>query len=176
MAVAVGRVVRHVITEHAPEELVLLESVERMDPGTRRRHLAAMGGRRRKPPSTLDYGLDVVVPLVTPVLWLVLTEAARETAASAVRASAQAMRSRWQRLRGREPEGEPEIMVPLSAEQLGLVREAVLTQCVAAGLGTARATAVANAVFHQLSTSGDRDAPPAEDRPARQDDQEPESE
>ncbi|QYX79041.1 hypothetical protein [Streptomyces akebiae] len=126
-------------------------------------------------PSTLDYGLDVVVPLVTPVLWLVLTEAARETAASAVRASAQAVRSRWQRLRGREPESEPEITLPLSAEQLDVVREAVLTQCAQAGLSTARATAIANAVFHQLSTPVDRDATSAEDRPVRQEDQEPES-
>ncbi|MET9830976.1 hypothetical protein ABZ078_17090 [Streptomyces sp. NPDC006385] len=175
MAVPVSRVVRHVVSEHAPEELVLLDSVEGMEPGRRRRHLAAMGRDRRESPSTLDYGLDVVVPLVTPVLWLVLTEAARETAASAVRASAQAVRSRWQRLRGREPEGEPEITLPLSAQQLGAVRDAVLTQCLETGLSAGRATAIANAVFHELSTAEGRDEAVGQDPSSGRDDPERES-
>lgn len=158
MGVPVSRVVRQVVTEHAPQERELLDAVERMTPRDRRRHLETSRERRQEP-STVDFGLEVVVPLVTPVLWLVLTEAARETAATAVRASAQAARSRWRRFRGRgrEPEGEPEITLPLSAEQLGVVRDAVLTQCVETGLSAARATAIANAVFYALSTSAGRE-------------------
>ena len=139
MGVPVSRVVRQVVTEHAPQEHApqereLLDAVERMTPRDRRRHLETSRERSRErsqEPSTVGFGLEVVVPLVTPVLWLVLTEAARETAATAMRASAQAARSRRRRFRGRgrEPEGEPEITLPLSAEQLGVVRDAVLTQC-----------------------------------------------
>ncbi|MEV5339709.1 hypothetical protein AB0K93_14640 [Streptomyces sp. NPDC052676] len=170
MGVPVSRVVRQVVTEHAPQERELLDAVERMTPRARRRHLEASRERRQEP-STVDFGLEVVVPLVTPVLWLVLTEAARETAATAVRASAQAARSGWRRFRGRgrEPEGEPEITLPLSAEQLGVVREAVLTQCVETGLSAARATAIANAVFYELSTSAGREEPSGQGESGRAD-------
>ncbi|QIJ63483.1 hypothetical protein [Streptomyces sp. JB150] len=131
MGVPVSRVVRQVASEHAPGERDLLDAVEGMTPRDRRRHLAKM--RRAPSTSTVEFGLEVVVPLVTPVLWLVLTEAARGAAATAVRASAQAARSRWRRWRGRAPEDEPELPLPLSAEQPGVVREAVLTRCVGQG-------------------------------------------
>ncbi|MEV5321939.1 hypothetical protein AB0K92_30575 [Streptomyces sp. NPDC052687] len=163
MGVPVSRVIRPVVSEHAPGERDLLDAVEGMTPRDRRRHLAEMG--RAPSTSTVDFGLEVVVPLVTPVLWLVLTETAREAAATAVRASAQAARSRWRRWRGRAPEDEPEIPLPLSAEQLGVVREAVLTQCVETGLSPDRATAIANAVFYELSTATGREDPSGQDEP-----------
>ncbi|MGV4927637.1 hypothetical protein K2224_28760 (plasmid) [Streptomyces sp. BHT-5-2] len=158
MAVLVSHVVRKVIAEHVHEERVLLDAVEQMDPATRTRHLT--GGRERN--ETLGYGLDVVMPLVTSVLWLALTELAQETAKSAVQSTTRVVQARWQRFRRRERQAEPEIIVPLSAQQIGLVREKVLVQCTQAGLNTARATVVANAVFHELSTyssAGDSSSP-----------------
>lgn len=163
MAIEVRIVVRNIIAEHAPEELILLDAAEHLDPAARTRQLTPGGGSRE----TLGYGLETAAALILPVLWLVLTELARQTAQTAGESAAEGLRGWWrERRRGRAgsaAEDEPVIVPPLSAEQLGLVRQRVLDQCAQAGIGTARATAVANAVFHELSVGTPDTQPEARD-------------
>jgi hypothetical protein len=73
-------VVRDVVAEVASEELVIVEELTRFDDDTVVRRLAR-SGRRRDP---LGFGVGEIAALVTPVVWLVLDEAAKRAADSAV--------------------------------------------------------------------------------------------
>lgn len=151
MATEVRHVVRNVIAEHAPEELVLLDAAEQLPPAARNKQLAPGHSTRE----ALGFGLEVATALVVPILWLVLTELARQTAQTVAESTTEGVRGWWRGRRSRKgglgATEEPAIVPPLSTEQISLVRGKVLDQCTGAGIDPARATAIANAVFHELS-------------------------
>ncbi|WP_432932771.1 hypothetical protein ACQPZZ_15860 [Microbispora sp. CA-135349] len=72
-------VVRDVVAEIAPEELVLVDGLAGLDPDAVIRRLGRRGGRREP----LGFGLGEVAALVTPVVWLVVEEGARRIGSAA---------------------------------------------------------------------------------------------
>lgn len=73
---SVADLVRDIVAEEAPRELPVAEGLRRLgDDGAVRRLT-----RRRRRREPLGFGLGEVVPLVTPVLWVVLDEAVRRSA------------------------------------------------------------------------------------------------
>ncbi|WP_370261997.1 hypothetical protein [Streptomyces sp. V4I8] len=167
MATEVRHVVRNVIAEHAPEELVLLDAAEQVPPAARNKRLAPGNSTRE----ALGFGLEVATALVVPILWLVLTELARQTAQTVAESTTEGVRGWWRGRRNRRGgTEEPTIVPPLSREQISLVRGKVLDQCAEAGIEPGRATAIANAVFHELAVyapdaSGGADALDAPEAP-----------
>lgn len=148
MATEVRHVVRNVIADHAPEELVLLDAAEQVPPAVRNKRLAPGNSTRE----ALGFGLEVATALVVPILWLVLTELARQTAQTVAESTTEGVRGWWRGRRNRRGgTEEPTIVPPLSREQISLVRGKVLDQCAEAGIEPGRATAIANAVFHELA-------------------------
>jgi hypothetical protein len=81
---AVRDVVRDVVAEVAPEELVVVDGLARFDDETVVRRLARPGQRR----DPLGFGVGEIVDLATPVVWLVVNEAAKRAAGSAVNETA----------------------------------------------------------------------------------------
>src|SRR5882724_2086715 len=112
----VREVVRDVVAEVAPEELVIVDGLARFDDETVVRRLAR-SGRRRDP---LGFGVGEVVDLATPVVWLVVNEAAKRAAGSAMNGTAKGIKSLLRKVfRGR---AAPVTVPVLTSEQLGEVR------------------------------------------------------
>lgn len=156
MAVAVRDVVRYAVTEAAPHELPLLDSLWQLDDDAIGRVVTR--SRRRRDP--LAFGMNDAVQLVLPVVWVVLTETARQAASVAVTAGWRKLRVlRWFTRRGRAgSEGAPPTLLPpLSREQIADVRERVLAQSIAASLPRERAEALADAVAVRLTLAMDEE-------------------
>lgn len=96
--VAVRDIVRSVVAELAPDELVLVEGLWRYDDDS---VVARLAGRRRSR-EPLGFGLQEVTALITPVAWLVLDEAARKVVGTAVTSATDRTRG-WLRRVTRRP-------------------------------------------------------------------------
>lgn len=156
-------VVRDVVAEVAPEELVIVEGLTRFDDGTVVRRLAG-SGRRRDP---LGFGVAEIAALVTPVVWLVLDEAAKRAVDSAVDGAAKGAKALLHKVLRRR--SAPVTVPVLTREQLGEVRRRVLETAAQRGLGQDRATAIADAVIARLALAeggDDTESSAASDRPA----------
>ncbi|MCZ1012948.1 hypothetical protein [Streptomyces noursei] len=107
-------------------------------------------GRRREP---LGFGLDEVAVLVTPVVWLVVDQAAKRIADSAVDGASKGSKALLRKVL-RRPTAS--VVVPrLTPAQLGEVRRAVLEVAARRGLAQERAVAVADAVVSRLAAPDD---------------------
>ncbi|MFF3544260.1 hypothetical protein ACFYXD_20725 [Streptomyces platensis] len=171
MGLAVRQVVCDVVAESASEELPLIEGMRGLDDAAVDRALTRRG-RSREP---LGFGLEVVVALVTPVLWAVLAELAKQTLSTVGEGAAPRVRSRVRGWFRRSGDTTPLELPPLSQQQIVQVREAVLERCTAAGVEGARALAVADGVAARLALDAlpgggprqDAEADGAPDRPQR---------
>ncbi|MFI1498590.1 hypothetical protein [Streptomyces platensis] len=143
---SVRQVIRDVVAETAPEELPLLAGLEPLDDTAVDRVL----GRRARTREPLGFGLDTAVALVTPVLWTVLSDVARQELQTAA-GGLLARLKRWLRRRRRPPQDQAGLTLsPLDHVQAEHVRELVLARCTAAGIDDARAAAIADGVTVRL--------------------------
>lgn len=147
MGLAVRQVVCDVVAEMASEELPLIDGMRELDDAAVDRALMRRG-RSREP---LGFGLEMMVALVTPVLWAVLAELAKQALSKVAEGTAPRLRSRMRGLFGRSRDTTPLQLPPLSQEQIVHVRNAVLERCTAAGVEGARALAVADGVAARLA-------------------------
>ncbi|WP_211591415.1 hypothetical protein [Microbispora sp. H10836] len=153
-------VVRDVVAEVAPEELVLVNGLAGLDDDAVMRRLGRGGGRREP----LGFGLGEVAVLVTPVVWLVVEETARQMGSAAGEGAAKGTKAVLRRLTRRPA---PAVDVPdLTREQLAGVHRQVVETAVKHGLEDSRARLIADAVVGRLALAapgGDADEPDGPD-------------
>ncbi|TQS23051.1 hypothetical protein FLX08_06360 [Microbispora hainanensis] len=138
-------VVRKVVADCAPEETVVVEGLLRYSDA----EVPARLRRRRHGRDPLGFGLDDVVPLVTPLLWLTLESARQKLTDAAVDQAARGSVSLWRRIRRRK--AEPATIPPLTREQQALVKRMVLDAAAEAGLSESRAKRIADGVVAGLA-------------------------
>ncbi|MER7988038.1 hypothetical protein ABTY53_21000 [Streptomyces noursei] len=109
--------------------------------------------RRSRRPEPLGFGLDEVAVLVTPVVWLVVDQAAKRIADSAVDGASKGAKAVLRKAL-RRPTASV-VVPPLTPAQLGEVRRAVLEMAARRGLAQKRAMAVADAVVARLAVPDD---------------------
>lgn len=153
VGVWVRDVVREVVTETAPEELLLMNDLARFDDAAVVRRLRRRGGRREP----LGFGLSEIAALVTPVVWLVLDQMAKKAAGTAVDGMATGAKAVLHAVFRRK--SAPVAIPPLTPGQLAEVRKRVLETAAHRGLEQERATAIADAVVARLALSDDGDEP-----------------
>ncbi|MGW2462399.1 hypothetical protein ACWC2M_25770 [Streptomyces sp. NPDC001761] len=139
-------VVRDIVAELAPHELIVLDALLLVDDDTALRRLAS--GRHRDP---LGFGLGEAATLLTPVVWMALDEAARQVVSTTV-ASAGRRAGPWlRRIRRRPAEpAQSRPLPPLTPEQLEAVRSRVARLAVESGLEREAAGALAERVVARL--------------------------
>jgi hypothetical protein len=162
-------VVRDVVAEVASDELVVVQGLTRFDDDAVVRRLAR-STRRREP---LGFGAGEIAALVTPIVWLIVDEAAKQAVGSAVGGAAKGAKALLRRILRRRV--APVTVPALTPEQLGQVRQRVLETAKQRGFEQERATAIADAVVARLALgtpgddtqpSDDADSPPDGDGPA----------
>ncbi|MFI8192404.1 hypothetical protein ACIF8T_27080 [Streptomyces sp. NPDC085946] len=146
---SVRHVVREVVAERAAHELPLLDALWPMDDERAVRILAGRGERREP----LGFGLVEVTGLVTAVLWLVLDQAARRAADSAVDGLVERGRGGLRRLLRRGPAEPPRVLPELDRAELAAVRTQILERAAERGIDAAEARALADAVVARLATA-----------------------
>ncbi|MFR0357587.1 hypothetical protein [Streptomyces sediminimaris] len=149
----VREVVRDVVAETAPGELVILDGLDTADEASVTRLLS----RRRGPHEPLGFGGLEVSALVTPVVWLAVSEAVKHAATLTVDGVAQGVRPRLRAalrrlLRRPEP---PSVLPVLTPDQLDAVHRQVVEGARAAGIAEERSTALADSVVSRLARAAD---------------------
>ncbi|MEU5013738.1 hypothetical protein AB0G35_26270 [Streptomyces sp. NPDC021749] len=159
--VKVRDVVREVVAERAAHELPLVDSLRQFDDDRVVRTLGRQG-RRGEP---LGFGYAEMVSLVTPVVWLVLDQAARRGVDMATENVLARGRAGLRRLLRRAPAAPDRVLIELARDELTLVRTHILERAVERGLDREEAEALADSVVARLATA----AHPAQADPARAD-------
>ena len=147
--ITVGEIVRDVIAEVAPAELPVVDGLRKLDPGMVRRRL-----RRRRSRGPVGFGLDVVVPVMTPVAWIAVDELVRRgvdgVSGSLAGRIGQSLRAMVRSLT-RRPQAKAAAMAPpLSPQQLDEVRRRILELAPKYYLTSADAEALADRVVARL--------------------------
>jgi hypothetical protein len=142
----VREVVRDVVADIAPDELPLVDGLSSFDDDRAIRLLIRRGSGRRDP---LGFGLDEIVVLASPVVWVVVNEAAKRAASKAVDGAAKGARSGLRKLFRRNRAAR--VVPPLSREQLAEVRRQVLELAAHNGFDEQRAQALADGVVARLT-------------------------
>ncbi|MFD7295256.1 hypothetical protein ACFV9W_18400 [Streptomyces sp. NPDC059897] len=141
MSARVRDVVRDVVAEVAPDEVLLLDRLANLDEG----RVTRLFARSVEDSEPIECGhVDVTAP-VTPVLWLALDEAARGTTCKAAR-----RKPLVYHLFRRPPQPPPELRCRTAA-QLDAVRHLVHAHAHAARLGEDAAQALADSVAARLA-------------------------
>jgi len=153
MVSTVRAVVRDVVTEAAPHEIPLLDGLAPLDDERVTMLLARRRGRREP----LGFGASEVVALVTPVVWLVVDEAARRVTGAALTGTATRAKSVARRLLRRPPK-PPQTVPPLTSAQLEAVHRSMLEYAARAGIEPSRAELLADTVVSRLARES-ADAP-----------------
>ncbi|HWM40321.1 MAG TPA: hypothetical protein VNS49_24775 [Streptomyces sp.] len=143
-------VVREVVAEHAAHELPLVDGLRELDDGRVIRILAGHGPRREP----LGFGFAEAAALVTPVVWLVLDQAARRGVDAAADGLLEKGRTLLRRALRREEVPQPRELPELDRDQLTLVRTSILERAAGQGIGTRQAEALADGVVARLATAG----------------------
>ncbi|MFE4256132.1 hypothetical protein ACFRU3_43255 [Streptomyces sp. NPDC056910] len=154
-------VVRDVVVQVAPDEVVLVEGLLVLDDASVVRRLS---GRGKQEP--LGFGLAEAAALATPVVWLVLNQVA-STLAGAAAQGAIRQSGRWLKRVVRRPL-PPAVLPPLDRDQLAEIHRHVLDVAVQRGAAVERAQELADAVVAALVLAQpDPSAPdaPEEDDP-----------
>ncbi|MGW4595415.1 hypothetical protein ACWEOA_08800 [Streptomyces sp. NPDC004457] len=139
-------VVRDIVAELAPHELIVLDALLLVDDDTALRRLAR--GRHRDP---LGFGLGEAATLLTPVVWMALDEAARQVVSTTVASAGRRARPWLRRIRRRPAEpAQSRPLPPLTPEQLEAVRSRVARLAVESGLEREAAGALAERVVARL--------------------------
>ncbi|MEU6589208.1 hypothetical protein ABZ923_08245 [Streptomyces sp. NPDC046881] len=147
MDTAMRTVVRDVVADQAPHELVLLDSMEPLDDG---QITAALTGRE-KDEAGLGFGLTDVTPLVTPVVWLVLHELVSRGATTAVDGIMARVRRLSRRRSGSASAEESPAVPTLTADELDAVHTRIREQAAQVGIGTEESQRLADAVVARLA-------------------------
>ncbi|KOT88633.1 hypothetical protein ADK86_31925 [Streptomyces sp. NRRL F-5755] len=149
----------------------LVDSLRRLDDDRVIRTLTGRG-RKREP---LGFGYAELTALVTPVVWLVLDQAARRTvdaAMESVTARGRAgMRRLFRRTRTPAAPAPDRVLAGLDPAELALVRRHILERAAERGIDAREAEALADGVVARIATAGGEqpavtdgpDAPPAPD-------------
>lgn len=142
----VRTVVREIVSSEAPEELPLLDGLLRLDDVDVTRALSPRPQRN----DPLGFGLAEVTATVTPIVWFVVDEAARQAVGTvvdtvSVRAGAVIRRVL------RRPAREPQVVPRLTAEQLQKVHERLRMRAAEAGLDGPDVERLADAVVSSLA-------------------------
>jgi hypothetical protein len=140
----VRQIVRSVVDTKAHYELGYFERLERFDDPWVVWHLRH--ARHRDEP--LGIGIGEVAPLVTPVIWIAVYEAAREVGHTTGGGISGAVRSLFLWLLRRKP--RPSTIPPLTEEQREMVRDVVRKELGKKKLSETRIDAIADAVYHAL--------------------------
>jgi hypothetical protein len=151
---SVRTAVRDVVAEAAPDELVVLDGLTGLDDDQVTRTFQ----RRSAPREPLGFGGMEVSVLVTPVVWLVVSEAVRHATSRAVDGAVEGalprVRAAVRRLLRKPPAPSPPVP-PLSADQLAQVHRQVLDRAGQAGVEHSEAAALADAVVSRLARAGE---------------------
>lgn len=138
-------VVRDVIADTAPGELVLLDGMRSLSD----RHVTDVMTRRGNGPDTLGFGVTDAVVLVTPVVWLVVNEVVRHGVGVATDSALARLKGPLRRLLRRSDDSET---VPaLTAPQLEAVHARVLELAAEAGMVRENSRSLADAVVSRLA-------------------------
>ncbi|MFJ6748519.1 MULTISPECIES: hypothetical protein [unclassified Streptomyces] len=155
--VQVRDVVRDVVAEHAAHELPLVEGLCRYDDDRVIRTLT----RSRPREEPLGFGYAEAAALVTPVVWLVLDQAARRGVDVLAEHLAAQGRGRLRRLLRRAPQTPARVVIELEPGELALVRQHIVARATEQGIGPQEAEILANAVVARLATTGHEEEGPA---------------
>ncbi|MFI7409907.1 hypothetical protein ACIBU0_14705 [Streptomyces sp. NPDC049627] len=168
-------VVRDVVADTAPGELVLLDGMRSLSD----RHVTDVMKRRGNHPDTLGFGVTDAVVLVTPVVWLVVDEVVRRGIGAATDSALARLRAPLRRLLRRSAD-DAETVPPLTAPQLEAVHARVLELADDAGMERGTARGLADAVVSRLAreagaapargeadSAAGTDEPPGPDETAR---------
>ncbi|MFK0260252.1 hypothetical protein ACIQU1_02760 [Streptomyces angustmyceticus] len=147
--VYVRDLVREVVAEHAAHELPLVDSLRRLDDDEVVRTL----GRRGQKREPLGFGYAEVAALVTPVVWLVLDQAARRAVDTATESLLTRGRSGMRRMLRRAPAPPQRVPVELDPAELALVRAQILERAAERGIEAREAEALADGVVARLATA-----------------------
>ncbi|PXX61122.1 hypothetical protein DFR70_109314 [Nocardia tenerifensis] len=147
-SVLVGDLVREVIADVAPDELALVDRLRQLDNGDAVRLLQ----RRRRGGDLLGFGLDEVVVLASPIVWVAVDEAVKRFTDTAITGGGKAVRQRLRRLLGRG-EGAP-IVPEFTREQIADVHTQVADAAMRAGMDADRARIIADKVGIRLALRG----------------------
>jgi hypothetical protein len=152
--VTVRGVVRAVVAELEPGEVTALDRLLRHEDGQVRRWL---GGRRRGG-GTVGFGLDDVVLVLTPVVWMAVDEAMREVVGKGVDEGAKGLGALLRRVlrRRRAKAGAPPALPSLDDDQLARVRAIVAQSAKRRGVSERRSTEIAELVVTQLERGDGR--------------------
>ncbi|MFI1465268.1 hypothetical protein [Nocardia carnea] len=138
-------VVRDVIADIAPDELPFVDRLRQLDD----ERVVRLLSRRRRGRDLLGFGLDEMVVLASPVVWIVVNEAAQRFTNSAITGGGKAARFGLRRLLGRT---EAASAVPeMTRDQIAEVRARVLQSATDSGMDEERARLVADAVAGRLA-------------------------
>lgn len=143
---AVRDVVRGVLAETAPEELPLFEALNNRFDDDR---VVRLLSRRTRPREPLGFGLNELVPLAMPVVWLALNEVARRAVGAATESVTSRLRATLRRI-FRRKRAAPRTVPVLTREQIATVRQRVLEKADEAGISRERAVALAEGVVARL--------------------------
>lgn len=152
----VRSVVHAVVAATAPAELPVVEGLLLSDDATVVRRLR----RRKSRQDPLGFGLGEVAVLVTPVVWLVLDQTARQFTDIATQSMLARLRALCARVLRRR--SQPVVVPALSPEQLDEVHRRVKESAGRHGLDARRAASVADSVVARLVLAR-REDPPADD-------------
>lgn len=143
-------VVREVVAEQAAHELPLVDGLRELDDERVIRILLGRGPRREP----LGFGLAEAAALVTPVVWLVLDQAARRGVDAATDGLMDRGRAVLRRVLRKSPAPEPRELVELDRDELALVRTRILEGAAGQGIGSEQAEVLADSVVARLATEG----------------------
>ncbi|HWM38530.1 MAG TPA: hypothetical protein VNS49_15570 [Streptomyces sp.] len=147
--VYVRDLVRESVAERAAHELPLVDSLRRFDDDRIVRILTARK-RKREP---LGFGYAEVAALITPVLWLVLDQAARRGADRATESLLARGRSGVRRLLHRTPAAPGRVLIELEPDELALVRTQIVERAAERGIERREAEALADSVVARIATA-----------------------
>jgi hypothetical protein len=142
--VTIRDVVRDVVAEVAPDELPVVAGLAELDEAVALRRMV----RRKTRQDPLGFGLDQTVALVTPAVWLAVSEAARQLGGDAGGGIAAWVKAAVRKVLRRR--AAPAVVPPLTREQAVAVRELVREMAEQRGLSKQRAIVIADAVATRL--------------------------
>ncbi|MFD7663852.1 hypothetical protein [Streptomyces sp. NPDC059788] len=154
-------VVREVVAERAAHELPLVDSLRRLDDDRVVRTLT----RRKQHREPLGFGYAELAALVTPVVWLVLDQAARRGVDAAVESVTARGRAGVRRLLRRPPAAPDRVLPGLGPAELALVRTHILERAAERGIGRREAEALADSVVARIATGRGQEEPAAPEAP-----------
>lgn len=157
--VKVRDAVREVVAERAAHELPLVDSLRRFDDD----HVIRTLTRQRRRREPLGFGYAEVAALVTPVVWLVLDQAARRGVDMATDRLMTRGRTGLRRLLRRAPAAPDRVLIELEPDELALVRTHILERATERGIDRQEAEALADSVVARLATAAHHEEPDTPD-------------